>query len=295
MANMSFIAVVSVTLVVLSQGAVRTLEQRRTAGECVTEAAKLTEMFPVNYLKSYASMATQQVKTIDQPIVSAELIDIKYGRNFKVVTEKNAKTQYVLTQCGSPKPDAAVVSALKPLPAGYTQKHFDIPLQTVIAESTVQLGYLQALGLRDRVSYVTSYAVGACWQKIMGCGGTADSKKQTEQRNAVDAVFMDCPWDSKKGAANCAALSSIPKAIHFSASADPAPLASAEHIKFMAAFFNKEESAEKVFKNSVSSMQSMVQQSSAKKESDKAVVAWIEVGWDGKVKLNTPAYKAKLV
>lgn len=58
----------------------------------------------------------------------------------------------------------------------------------------------------------------------------------------VDAHFMDCKFDG-----TCKNVNDEAKGIHFSASQDPAPLSSAEHIKFMAAFFNKEKLATELF------------------------------------------------
>jgi hypothetical protein len=233
---------------------------------------------------------------IDVPIATAELIEIHYGQTFKVLTEKYAQEQYVLTQCGAATPSEADINTVKALPTGFTRKYFTIPLQQVMAESTVQLGFLHELGLHDRVAYASQYAVGACWQKIHDCnaaGVVTDTSSVDMQatRQNMDAAFMDCPWDYTANSPNCAALHSIPNAVHFSASQDPAPIHSAEHIKFIAAFFNKEEDAERLFSSEVKAMQAKQTQMAARADSDMQTVAWIEKSWDGKYSLSTAPYK----
>merc|ERR1712003_442400 len=147
---------------------------------------------------------------------------IDYGGNFKVLKEKYAKEQYVLTQCGTQQPSSEEVDRIQTLPGGYTRKFFTIPLQQVRAESTVQLAFLDLLGLYDRVTHVSKYAVGSCWQKSISCGGTAvdsytNATEEKAQRNAVDAFFADCPWDYNSNAPNCEALNKIANAVHVSA------------------------------------------------------------------------------
>mmetsp|Transcript_29201 Transcript_29201/g.53852 ORF Transcript_29201/g.53852 Transcript_29201/m.53852 type:complete len:492 (-) Transcript_29201:76-1551(-) len=290
-------AITAALTLLIAEGAVRTLVEQQDAGECAKNAQTGDQYFPADYLATYRKLGA--VGNLDAPISSAELIQIDYGSNFKVLTEKFAKEQYVLTQCGTLAPTDAEINLVKTLPSGYTRKHFSIPLQEVRAESTVQLSFLDVLGLHDRVSYISKYAVGSCWQKSISCGGVAadsygNQTLQSEQRTAVDAFFADCPWDYTTNAPNCKALNSMAKAVHFSASQDPAPLHSAEHVKFMAAFFNKEEEAEQFFQSKVSAMQALKQESSAS-DSDKPLVAWIEKSWDGKVKLSTADYQKLLV
>mmetsp|Transcript_1586 Transcript_1586/g.2848 ORF Transcript_1586/g.2848 Transcript_1586/m.2848 type:complete len:494 (-) Transcript_1586:68-1549(-) len=290
-------AITAALTLLTAEGAVRTLEEQQDAGECAKNAQTGDQYFPADYLATYRTLGA--VGNLDGPISSAELIQIDYGSNFKVLTEKFAQEQYVLTQCGTLAPTDAEINAVKTLPSGYTRKHFSIPLQEVRAESTVQLTFLDVLGLHDRVSYISKYAVGSCWQKSISCGGVAhdsysNQTLMSEQRAAVDAFFADCPWDYSTNAPNCKALNSMAKAVHFSASQDPAPLHSAEHVKFMAAFFNKEEEAEQFFQSKVSAMEALKQESSAI-DSDKPLVAWIEKSWDGKVKLSTADYQKLLV
>lgn len=288
------------TTISLAEGAIRSLVQQRAAGECATDDQATEDIYAIDFLTSFRIMGGSTLAEIDTPISSADLIQLDYGANFKVLKESYAQEQYVLTQCGTGQPSDEEVDSVQALPTGYTRKFFTIPLQQARAESTVQLGFLHALGLHDRVTQVSQYAVGSCWQKSISCGGLAvdsytNATLQTAQRGAVDAFFADCPWDWNTNAPNCAALHAMPTAVHFSASQDPAPLQSAEHVKFMAAFFNKEADAQAFFDTKVSAMQTIKEQSAAIADADRPVVAWIEKTWDGKVKLNTPAYQKLLV
>jgi hypothetical protein len=280
--------IIAATLLRSSWAAVRTLEQRVTAGECAAPEDG-SALFPVSYLADYRSLSAASLDAIDGPIAAAELIEINYGQSFKVLTEKFATEQYVLTQCGHAAPSEADINTVKTLPAGYTRKYFTIPLQKASFESSVQLGFLHELGLHDRVAHAPSTAVGACWQKINDCNVAGVSADIEATRQNMDAAFMDCPWGSN--GQDCSSLASISNAVHFSASQDPAPIHSAEHIKFMAAFFNKEEDAERVFDSEVSKLQTMKNQMAARADADKQTVAWISQSWDGKYELSTAPYK----
>jgi hypothetical protein len=179
---------------------------------------------------------------------AATLVSILYGDNFKVVSEALSQEQYVLVQCGTPEPTDAEVDAIAPLPTDHQRKRFTIPLEQVATESTVQLSYLQELGLEDRVRFVAGYAVGACWQKAKGCDGTyagayGDADVLASQNQQVAAVLADC-------FPPCLATDDL-DSIYVSASQDVGPLHTAEHVKFLAAFFNKEAEANAMFTSTV--------------------------------------------
>jgi len=224
------------------------------------------------------------VEQAETDISSADLFEIKYGSNFKVMLERHAKEMYVLTQCGTTQPNEVQIDAVMMRPNDYTVKHFTVPLQVVGAQTTVVLEFFKALGVEDRVQYVSQYASGACWQKAIGCGATAD---MTAQLPEVDAWFMDC--DFTRG---CISVNEQAKGVHLSASQDPGPLRSAEHIKFVAAFFNKEELASDLFAAQVSSYGSLAASYSAQ-----PTVAWIEYNSWGTpaFKLSQAIYKLKYV
>jgi ABC-type Fe3+-hydroxamate transport system substrate-binding protein len=227
---------------VVSCGALAVLQARVTAGEC-SEVA-VTDTGPGTYFPAQGQVAPDQTL--------AKLFEMTYAETFKVVTSKLAKEQYVLTQCGQQAPSDADVEKVAALGTGYTRKHFKVPVQTSAAMTTVLLGFLDALGVQDRVKYIDQYASAPCWQKALGCGSqltsipwggdTAKEAEQAAQLNSVDVVFMDCPTNN-----NCEKVNSRANAVHIPVTQDVGPIESAEHIKLVAAFFNMEPKAKEVF------------------------------------------------
>lgn len=241
-----------------AQGMLTSLNMRIEKGECSN--ATLTTSSSLFALSS-RSEASSEV---------AQLFDIFYGDTFKVVTSVMAKEQYVLTQCGQAPPSDTQVNALVPLPTSYVRKHFGVPLQRAIATSTVHLAFLDHLGVQDRIEKISQYASGSCWQKALSCGSKLEdaygnASVASQQKDAVDAVFMDC-----SGTGDCTALNSRSNAVHVPTTQDPAPLNSAEYIKYFAAFFNKEPLANERFNAIVSAYRS-----AATSVSSRPVVAWV--------------------
>jgi len=238
-----------------------TLEQRVAEGEC-------SQLAP-NGAETYFPSAVQA-----RPKISADLFDIKYGTTFKVVISHMVKEQYVLTQCGQAKPTDAEIEVVAPMAAGYQRKHFTAPLRTATAGSTVQLGFLSSIGVRDRVKYITGNAVGPCWQKAASCNSTLElegswggnATLRAEQTSSVDAFFMDCSYTG-----DCSGVRNQANGVHVPVAQDPSPLKSAEYILFFGAFFNKDPEATKHFKE-VNASYHNVKATVAKKP----VVAWMQ-------------------
>lgn len=240
----------------VARGAQLSLEVRIDRGECWgTELSDGQTYFPDNVqAKSDASLA--------------QLFSILYSDNFKVVTSKMAKEQYVLTQCGQPQPTDAQVTAVAPLESGYMRKYFTVPLQSAVALSTVQLAFLAALDVQDRILHVDQYATGPCWQKAIKCGSVlenADSNSTHHewQKSSVDAVFMDCGSD-------CSKVSAQQNGVHVPTAHDSDLLATAEYVKYMGAFFNKEPLANELFAKAKRSYEQ-----AASGAQGNLVVAWI--------------------
>jgi len=217
----------------------------------------------------------------------AALFSIKYGRYFKVVEDHKSKEQYVLTQCGCGSATTQQIDATAPLPANYKRKFFQIPLDNVATESTVQLEFFKELGLTDRVRFVSSYAVGACWVALNQCNAGfepsyGNSTLRTMQEAQVSAIFKDCSGNS------CAAEA---KTVHFSATQDPSPLNSAEHIKFIATFFNKEREANLIYDRQVTAYQNMRRGH----QSPALRLAWIKKGFSNDYVISLAKYKMQFV
>lgn len=236
------------------------------------------------------SIASRGEFSADPAIVeAASLVSISYGSHFKVLTEALSREQYVLVQCGAPEVSDAEVDAVAPLPEGHERKRFTIPLQEIATESTVQLSFLEALGVADRVRFVSSYAVGACWQKALGCdagyaGQWGDATLRATQDAAVTAVLSDCTPPCHEG--------EDPNVIHFSASQDVGPLHTAEHIKFLAAFFNKEAEANSIFAGTVEAYNDLM----TAPASSSPKVAWVSKdSYGSRFVLSLATYKTNFV
>lgn len=179
---------------------------------------------------------------------AADLFDIHYAPSFKVIVSRLAKEQYVLVQCGQERPSHAEVDELVALESGYTRKNFTVPLQSAMAMSTVQLGFLDALNVQDRVVYVSGHACAPCWQKAISCGSVVedsfapdfDSANLAAQQSGSDAVFVDCGSD-------CSNVHAMANGVHVPTSEDSGALATAEYIKYVGAFFNKEHAANELY------------------------------------------------
>jgi hypothetical protein len=219
----------------------------------------------------------------------ADLISITYGSTFKVLVEKHSKEVYVLAQCGTTQPTLEQVNAVKAVPTNYTVKHFEVPLQAAMSSSTIHNTFFEVLGVEDRIKYASAYSVAPCWQKLLGCGGNYISSKVSDQLKDVNAFFTDC------GSGGCENVNKMPKAIHISASHDTSPLRNAEHVKFIAAFFNKEGAANSKFSTLLNTYTS-----SALTMSPKMTVAWItahpKTSWGfARLELSAAKYKLKYV
>jgi len=269
------------------------LLQSVDSSECLETFSDKENYFPSSVQVSVAPRS--QLSKISTIVQTAGLFSIDYGSSFKVITEHMAKEQYVLVQCGAPNVTEAEIDAVAPLPSQqHTRKTFRVPLRQIATESTVQLSYLHELGLADRVEFTSKYAVGPCWQKSKACNGGyegawGDAVTKATQDASVDAIFVDC------SAAPCSS-SSNPKEVHFSASQDPGPLNTAEHIKFMAAFFNKEDQANTIFAKTLRDYNNLIQAPAA----NAPKVAWIEFAaqssWSAEsFKVSMAGYKTRYI
>eukprot|EP00929_Paragymnodinium_shiwhaense_P095905 TRINITY_DN5721_c0_g1_i2.p1 TRINITY_DN5721_c0_g1~~TRINITY_DN5721_c0_g1_i2.p1 ORF type:complete len:507 (+),score=154.69 TRINITY_DN5721_c0_g1_i2:97-1617(+) len=280
---------VSVCLAIGATNAkVRDVAERVTVNECVDSSTEV-QLFPTE--RRTASISDIKVeKSTDMSFN----LDVKYGSNFKVLTDTMAKEQYVLTQCGTTAPSTAAIDALSPKPdANYTRKSFTIPLQKMLPTGTVHLHFLESLEVMDRVSHVPGYAVGDCWQKARGCGAALENSfggnatLRSEQMDNAEVVLMSC---SSTTPLDCSNVNGKANAVHFAASQAEDTMKSAAYIKFMAAFFNKEREANEFYANLQSSMPS------APTTGAKPVVAWIAYeSWSSSLVLSQAAYKLEIV
>ncbi|CAK0886569.1 unnamed protein product [Prorocentrum cordatum] len=242
------------------------LDERVAAGECAGTAVERESFFDsaiqLTDLPSSSVAQAEDLSDLNSLGYTRSAVEllIDYGANFKVLTDEISKEQYILTQCGTDAPSDDEVDAVKARPdSSYSRKSFTIPVQSVVATGTTQLAFIQALGLEDRVHKVTGYAVGACWQKGANeCeaeleapgswGGNATLR--ANQLDAAELVLAEC---SSYQPVECSSVNALNNGVHFASTTSSAGnLHAAEYIKWLAAFFNKEEEAKSMFNDAMS-------------------------------------------
>ena len=150
----------------------------------------------------------------------------------------------MLHQCGAG--DAPAAASLPADAVGAPV--FTVPVQSWSTGDTTALGFMELLGLLNKAAVIDpSYASSSCLLKLSApeCG-------------VVDAVANSC-WSNCKHTAFPVAVRNSSSALHlaggsyssrdvdFAATSDPSALGRAEWIKYVAAFFNLEPQANRVF------------------------------------------------
>ncbi|KAJ9531311.1 hypothetical protein QJQ45_006761 [Haematococcus lacustris] len=165
-----------------------------------------------------------------------------YFDTYKVVVNRrqSANETYVLYQCGTQPPPPSAV------PAG--AKFFSVPLSSVSVDETTVVAFMKLLGVSNRITFTSRFAVDACQQSIgfYGCqqlapGNPAPSASNVNATLAVRAIAnkVDAFFTYGNTANNMT--------ISVTASADPGVLNRAEWIKYVATFFNVEDKANNIF------------------------------------------------
>jgi hypothetical protein len=217
--------------------------------------------------------------------------DITYGSNFKVMNNDLAQEQYVLTMCNSATPKETEVDAVAPLAEGFTRKHFTVPLKTYGSDTTGPVAYLDIIGVHDRQMYISQYATAPCLQKAVGCDETSlaasqydegGAEKQKQQIESVDGFFRD--YGDKES----------PKTIAVHSYLDPHPVNRAEWIKFVAAFFNREDVAEKHMKEEEKAWAALTAEAAAMPTTPK-VAFIVASSWSGSFEISLAAYKVTFI
>ncbi|KAF9378494.1 hypothetical protein CPB97_009524 [Podila verticillata] len=191
------------------------------------------------------------------------LFSVRYEKNYKVVTNTapGQNVSYVLTQCGTPAPNATLFSN--------TTVFFQVPVQSVASLATTAVAYVEMLGRRSAIKAVDTEGLvsSPCVQLGLEKGeilGLEDKNLtlRAEQFKAVDLVFSS--FGSEPGNAN--------KTVVTSEVSDPGPLNRAEWLEFYSTFFNLEESAQALTASINNNYNCF--KSAANAKTNKPVVAW---------------------
>ncbi|MDY0094492.1 MAG: ABC transporter substrate-binding protein [Candidatus Vecturithrix sp.] len=201
-------------------------------------------------LRCGVSTAFAESKSAEQlSICYAQGFTIDYYEGYKLATIlspwKDAKTtyQYLLVQRGAT------------VPSGYESvPHIEIPVRSVITMSTTHLAYLSQLDLLDTLVGYNSFAhvnTPGVLQRIaegkireVGGGSNVNIERMMELAPELIMTYSLGSPDDEYFKLREAHLNVVLNAEYL----EPTPLGRAEWIKFVAAFFNKEQQAQQIFK-----------------------------------------------
>jgi len=161
----------------------------------------------------------------------ADDFSITYFLNYKLVENTRTNETFALYQCGTPAPTGLNSSV----------KVFPIPFSTIAITSTVEITFLEMLGVRTSIKYVQDpeYITSTCLQAMVVAGVTQALSYNTtimdQQVAEVQGVFVDSADPSQ------------PKFISCSTSEDPGALHRPAWIFFMAVFYNLETQATSIY------------------------------------------------
>ncbi|KAJ2615907.1 hypothetical protein H4S08_001019 [Coemansia sp. RSA 1365] len=181
-------------------------------------------------------------------------VESKYGSGFEIIYKGNAKyihnkiagENYVLYQCGTPAPTDVNPTPADSLQVGNWTKMAAVPGSKIVLDSAPTSAILEMLGLQNTVaaSYKFFEVTSPCMQQLLsGLPRIAHkfNKRRLTRRVAYDIGNTDLQWTFTTYGMN--------DAHSFSVNPESATdmLGKAEWIKFVAAFFNKEAEANKIF------------------------------------------------
>lgn len=174
---------------------------------------------------------------------------VEYHKNYKIVTVRNpwqetdTTFQYLLVQCGTPKPEGSA-----------EMQAFEIPVQSVVTLSTTHLPHLDRLGIIDRligVSRFNTVNTASVRAKIeqgelleTSSGRTLNIEALLERSPDVLLTYGTGNPEFDRHEQLIAA--GIPVAM-VAEYMESSPLGRAEWIKFTALFFNREAEANEIF------------------------------------------------
>eukprot|EP00899_Mesostigma_viride_P005666 jgi/Mesvir1/150/Mv13514-RA.1 len=233
--------------------------------QCVTTDIGDGKLYTLPYrLEAPGEEVGEQTVTVQV----ANDFSVQYQPWYKYVTNKRSNETFVLYQCGTSPPDAAL------FPLG--TKFISLPVRSMAVAQTVAISFLEILGLRPQITRLDATWVSSpCIQKMAVAGAIKPLEALGEWGNAtllgeqvqgIPLVLVD-EWTKS----NVQPYRN--NYVAFDATTDPGALKRAEWIKYLSLFFNKEAEANAYFAdinaryNCFSTM--------ARSRPDKPTVAWI--------------------
>jgi hypothetical protein len=131
----------------------------------------------------------------------AKHFEVDYYKSFKIVRNIEHDETYVLYQCGTPKPgEDARVQLPEALPDD--AKFFEIPIKSGVAlPDTTIVTFVELLGLRSSVSYISSYYTSPCFKKLVNSGQVQIWNAQNAEMATAIFDWGNKPADKKHIAA----------------------------------------------------------------------------------------------
>ncbi|KAJ2348014.1 hypothetical protein GGF43_004644, partial [Coemansia sp. RSA 2618] len=186
-------------------------------------------------------------------------VEVKHGAGFSITYTNNAKyirntvsgENYVLYQCGTPEPTDASATPAGSLQVGNWTKVAAVPGKKVVLDSAPASAIMELLGVQDMVaaSYKFFEVTSPCMQKRLAAlpriaqnfGTPATRRRSLVRRVSYDLANSDLQWTFTTYGMN------DPRSFALNPESASDMLGKAEWIKFVAAFFNKESEANKLF------------------------------------------------
>ena len=182
---------------------------------CATRAASLDAAGVLELPGAIAPQATLSPTPTDATGFSVCELD-----GYKIVTNKACGESYVLYPRGTAAPK---------LGAGY--KYFGVPLKSIAVTQTVPLTFLENLGVRPSIKYISQYSVSGCAQKLVSDGLAQTVSNKTVAAASVEAIIVSSTtWEDD---------ATKSKLICDKASSETTLLGGSEWMKFWGLFFDK--------------------------------------------------------
>ena len=220
---------------------------------------------------------------------AAKLFTYEDFGSYQRVNSTQCGKSYILFPRGEHAPD---------LGTGY--QYFGVPLMQVAVTQTVTNTFLEAIGVRDKISVASPYTTASCIAKKVQDGEAeayiqdSNSAAHVAQMGNVelDAIFSD-PWYT----GNWAHASSADKVICEASTYEVDPLGSAEWVKFFGYLFGKSTEAETAYcaTRSRYTCNSLVADHMKIGSHQVPKVLFTSLGWDGQFSIQMPPYKDKFV
>ncbi|KAJ1811249.1 hypothetical protein LPJ75_004130 [Coemansia sp. RSA 2598] len=184
--------------------------------------------------------------------------EITYKNNAKYISNKISGETYVLHQCGTPVPDDAKATPADSLQVGDWTKVMAVPGTKVVLDSAPASAIIEMLGTQDSVagSYKFFAVTSACMQKKLSelphveqTYGTPAARRRRSSglgNSLVRRVSYDLSKDGLQWTFTTYGMSD-PRSVAINPENAADMLGKAEWIKFVAAFYNKEAEADKLF------------------------------------------------